>query len=257
MKLDGKRIIVTGGARGIGAAVVRAYALEGAQVASFDVLDESGKQVAEGADNKGPGTVRYYHCDVSRQSEVKDAFASALGNLGQLDVLANVAGIERSSPAEVITDKELDLIFKINFYGAVYTNQEAFKYMHERGGRIINFGSSAGLMPFVNGAHYSAAKGAVISWTRTVAHEWGKYGIGVNAVAPAIWTSMYDEHRAVMSHEQIKAHDAMMSALIPLGGQLGDADRDIAPVMIFLASEDSRFITGQIIPVDGGLLSTR
>lgn len=257
MKLADKRIIVTGGAQGIGASVVRAYAAAGAKIASLDILDEAGLQIAAEAGKKGPGTVKFYHCDVSKRAEVEASFAAAVRDLGRLDVLAHIAGIGRYAPAESITDEDLDQIIQVNVYGVVYTNQTAFKYMRDHGGRIINFGSVAGLVPFINGAHYSASKGAVFSWTRTVAHEWGKYGIAVNAMAPAIRTPGYELHRTRMTPEQLQAHDAEVAKLIPLGGRLGDPDRDFAPVMVFLAGEDARFITGQIIPVDGGRLSTR
>lgn len=257
MQLEGKRIIITGGAQGIGASVVRAYAAEGAQVASLDVLDELGEQVAADAGQKGPGAVHFYHCDISIRSEVENGFATAVRQLGGLDVLANIAGVERGAPAEAIDDPDLDLILNVNVKGTVYTNQAAFKYMQDLGGRIINFGSGAGLDPYPNGAHYSASKGAVHSWTRTAAHEWGKYGITVNAVLPVIWTPMYDEYRARMTPEELQAHDAEMAVRIPIGGRLGDPDRDLAPVMVFLASEGARFITGQIIPVDGGTSPAR
>ena len=104
------------------------------------------------------------------------------------------------------------------------------------------------------GAHYSAAKGAVMAWTRTVAQEWAPYGITVNAVLPAIWTPMYDSYRSHMSPEQLAMHDRGMQFAIPLGGRLGDADQDLGPVMVFLASEMSRFITGQAVAVDGGMV---
>ncbi len=257
MQLEGKRIIVTGGARGIGASVVRAYAAEGAQVASLDIRDELGKRVAEEAERKGPGSVYFYHCDISVRSQVEKVFEIAVRQIGGLDIMANIAGIELGAPAEMIEDSDLDQILNTNFKGTVYTNQAAFRYMRNSGGRIINYGSGAGLRPYPYGAHYSASKGAVHSWIRTVAHEWGKYGITVNAVLPAIWTPMYDEHRARMSPEELREHDAKMAGAVPIGGRLGDPDRDLAPVMLFLAGEGARFITGQVIPVDGGTASTR
>jgi NAD(P)-dependent dehydrogenase (short-subunit alcohol dehydrogenase family) len=214
-------------------------------------------QVAAEAAQKGPGPVNFYHCDVSNRRSVEDSFDLAVRDIGGLDVLAHAAAIARYSTAEAISDEDLDQIININVYGVVYTNQMAFRYMREHGGRIINFGSVSGLVPFINGAHYSASKGAVFSWTRTIAYEWGKYGIAANAMAPAIRTSGYEKHRARMNPEQLKEHDAELSKFFPLGGTLGDPDRDFAPVMVFMASEDSRFITGQIIPVDGGRLSTR
>ncbi|MCY1461631.1 3-oxoacyl-[acyl-carrier-protein] reductase FabG [compost metagenome] len=106
-------------------------------------------------------------------------------------------------------------------------------------------------------AHYAASKGAVLAWTRTLAQEWARHGITVNALAPMIWTPMYDVHRAKMSAEELAAHDQMLSRIIPLGGKLGNAEQDLAPVMVFLAGEGSRFITGQTLCVDGGTVPVR
>lgn len=257
MQLRGKRVIVTGGARGMGASVVRAFAKEGAAVASFDILDEMGQNVAAEATSSGPGNVTYYHCDISNRDEVSRTFEEVVGKLGGLDVLVSAAGVNRIIPPEDLTEKDLDFMFKINLYGTIFTNQEAFKYMSDQGGKIINFASVAGMNPYPAGSHYSASKGAIASWTRSVAHAWGKYGITVNSMAPAIWTPMYDERRSKMSMEELIVHDDMYAKTIPIGGKLGDPDHDFSPVMVFLASEDSRFITGQIIPVDGGQVSTR
>jgi NAD(P)-dependent dehydrogenase (short-subunit alcohol dehydrogenase family) len=104
------------------------------------------------------------------------------------------------------------------------------------------------------GAHYSASKGAVLAWSRTVAQEWARYNITVNAVAPGIWTLMYEAHRAVMTPEQLAAHDKVMAQAVLIGGKLGDPMRDLAPVITFLVSDGARFITGQTLPVDGGML---
>ena len=138
--------------------------------------------------------------------------------------------------------------------GTLYTNQAAFRHMQGHGGRIINFGSGAALRGQRGSAHYSASKAAVMAWTRTVAQEWASHGIRVNNVVPAIWTPMYDAHRARMSPQELAIHDMAMQHVIPLGGKLGDADADLAPVMVFLASDASRFITGQAIVVDGGMV---
>jgi len=250
MLLSDKKIIVTGGASGIAAATVRAYAREGARVAALDIQDEAGRRVAAEAGN----AVSYHHCEVSRREEVRDVFARAVAALGGLDVLAHVAGIERGTPAEDIPDEEWDLVFDVNLKGTLYTNQVAFRHMQARGGRIINFGSGAGIRGQRGSAHYSAAKAAVMGWTRTVAQEWARYNITVNSVVPAIWTPMYDAHRARMSPGELNIHDLAMQHVIPLGGRLGDPDRDIAPVMVFLASDAARFITGQAIAVDGGMI---
>jgi NAD(P)-dependent dehydrogenase (short-subunit alcohol dehydrogenase family) len=250
MQLEGRRIIVTGGASGIAAATVCAYAREGALVTSLDVNDEGGRRVAAEAGER----VTYHHCDVSRRAEVEEIFAHTVGAMGGLDVLAHVAGVERATPAESIGDAEWNLVFDVNVKGTLHTNQAAFRHMKERGGRIINFGSGAGIRGQRGSAHYSAAKGAVMAWTRTVAQEWARYGITVNSIVPAIWTPMYDGFRARMSEEERTIHDLAMQHVIPLGGRLGDPDRDIAPVMVFLAGDDARFITGQAIAVDGGMI---
>ncbi len=103
-------------------------------------------------------------------------------------------------------------------------------------------------------AHYSAAKAAVLGWTRTAAKEWGKYRITVNALAPAMWTPMYEKFRARLDADQLAAHDAFMAQQIPLGGRLGDPDTAMAPVLLFLVSDGANFITGQTLAVDGGLM---
>jgi NAD(P)-dependent dehydrogenase (short-subunit alcohol dehydrogenase family) len=94
----------------------------------------------------------------------------------------------------------------------------------------------------------------VLGWTRTVAKEWARYGITVNALAPGMWTPMYDAHRAKFSPQETAEHDRMMAMMIPLGGRLGDPDRDLAPFLVFMVSDGARFITGQTLAVDGGML---
>ncbi|MNL24443.1 3-oxoacyl-[acyl-carrier-protein] reductase FabG [compost metagenome] len=94
----------------------------------------------------------------------------------------------------------------------------------------------------------------MLAWTRTVAREWGPLGITVNAIAPAMWTPMYEATRASMSTEQLQQHDAYMTRQVPIGGQLGEPARDLAPVLVFLAGDGSRFVTGQTLMIDGGML---
>jgi NAD(P)-dependent dehydrogenase (short-subunit alcohol dehydrogenase family) len=106
-------------------------------------------------------------------------------------------------------------------------------------------------------AAYAAAKGAVVAWTRTIAQEWGRYGISANAIAPAIWTPMYEASRNELTPEQLVAHDAFKTRTIPLGGRLGDVEKDFVPVMAFLSSAGARFVSGQVIPIDGGMLMVR
>jgi NAD(P)-dependent dehydrogenase (short-subunit alcohol dehydrogenase family) len=188
---------------------------------------------------------------------VERVFSDVVAEMGGLDVLANVAGVEGHAPAATISDDEWDRVFDVNVKGTLYTNQAAYRAMRAGGGRIINVGSDAALGANRNGAHYSASKGAVMSWTRAVAAEWGRDGITVNTLVPAMWTSMYERYREAMSNEERGRHDAGMAAVIPLGGKLGDPERDLAPVMVFLASDGSRFITGQLISVNGGMVYVR
>jgi len=254
MQLQGRRIILTGGARGIGAAAVRAFVAEGARVAVCDVLDDEAAAVVDGANRAGSGEARYWHCDVVSRAETDRVFHAAVDWLSGLDAMVNIAGVERTAPAEEIDDAHWDLMFDVNARGTMNTNQAAFRHLKDRGGRIVNFGSGAGVRGMAGGAAYSAAKGAVLAWTRTVAQEWARYGVTVNALAPGIWTPMYDAHRARMSAEELAAHDAGMRQRVLIGGKLGDPDRDLAPVLVFLVGEGARFITGQTLPVDGGML---
>jgi NAD(P)-dependent dehydrogenase (short-subunit alcohol dehydrogenase family) len=193
-------------------------------------------------------------CDVAVRAEVDQAFDDVASAFGGLDVLAHVAGIERGTPAEAIPDGEWDLVFAVNVKGTLYTNQAAFRHLQAHGGRIINFGSGAAIRGQRGSAHYSASKAAVMAWTRTVAQEWARHGITANSVVPAIWTPMYDRHRERMSEGERTMHDLAMQHVIPLGGKLGDPDRDMAPVMVSLASDASHFMTGQAIVVDGGMV---
>jgi 3-oxoacyl-[acyl-carrier protein] reductase len=175
--------------------------------------------------------------------------------------LVHAAGRHRGAPAELADDEMLSELLTVNFLGTVYTNQAAFRHMsRQRRGVIINFGSEAGISGTrharVNAA-YGSTKAAVHTWTRHIAREWGPLGIRVNAVLPYVWTPMYDEFRAAMTAEALAEHDAENRRQIPLGGRFGDPDEDLAPVMVFLASDAAHFITGQLIPVDGGLIGLR
>lgn len=254
MMLKGKRIIVTGSASGIGAATVRAYAREGAAVALFDINDEAGQRHAAEAAALGPGPVIYRHCDVSDRKQVFSGFNAAIDELGGLDVLANIAGITDVKPAEEFSEDDIQRVIDVNVKGTMFTNQAAFPALRKDGGAIINIASLAGVEGAPGLASYAATKGAVLAWTRSVAREWGKHNIRVNAICPLIWTPLFDQHRATMTEEERNAWDAMTAQKIPLGGKYGNTDQDMAPVMVFLASDMSRFITAQTLPVDGGWL---
>lgn len=247
LSLVGKRVIVTGAARGIGASAVRALAAAGAQVCAFDL--------AKDVDFEGKAT--YAVCDVSDRAQTVAAFDAAAARMGGLDALVHSAGIQQYIPAESITDANWDLVMGVNARGTMITNQVAFAHMKAGGGRIINFASAAGALGLRGCAHYAASKGAVLAWTRTIAQEWAQYGIRANAIAPGMSTPMNDATRARLNPEQLAAYDEKMAQVIPLGGKLGDPDTDLSPVLVFLIGDGAHFITGQTLAVDGGLMMVR
>ncbi|MGW1026761.1 SDR family NAD(P)-dependent oxidoreductase [Streptomyces sp. NPDC002577] len=250
MQLEGKRIIVTGGAMGMGAATVRAYVREGAQVASFDIKDDEAAHVVEMANESGPGSAKFFHCDVSRRDSVDSVVDKAVEDLGGLDVFVDVAGAQRRKPAHQFTDDDIEFVIGANLRGTILTNQAAFRHLDkEKGGVILNFGSSAGMLGMPGIGVYSAAKGGVMAWTRSVAAEWGRYNIRVNCIEPAISTPMTDSGKA-------EGRGDLYAGVI-LGQKLGDPDTDFAPVMVFMAGDGAKFITGQTISVNGGIAMVR
>lgn len=251
-QLDGCRIIVTGGASGMGEGIVRAFPGLGARVVSLDINAETGVQITDAADAVG-----FVPVNVADQVSVNDAIARAVEMLGGLDVLVHAAGVAPGALAQDITLDSWERIMAINATGTFLTNQAVFPHLKQRGGSIINFASGAGVKGYPNKAAYAASKGAVVAWIRSIAVEWGQYGIRVNGIAPAIWTPMYDKTRSEMTAEKLALHDAVVAREVPIGGKLGDIQRDLVPVIAFLASNASQFMTGQILPVDGGKLMMR
>ena len=261
MDISGYKIIVTGGASGMGAATVRTYVAAGATVVSMDVSEEAGKQVvdaANAANAGGEGSASFAKVDISDKASVDLAFDAAVLKMGGLDAVAHPAAIQRAGDAESVSVEDWDLIFAVDVRGTMLVNQAAHRHMApQKHGSIINFGSVSGLRSEPVAPAYSAAKGAVHSWTRTAAGAWGKDGIRVNAILPAIATPMYDVAIGRLDEAGRTAHFWQNEQSIAMGQKYGDADRDLGPVMIFLASEASRFITGQLLPVDGGQTSVR
>lgn len=250
------RAIVTGATSGIGAAVVKLLAREGWHIAAMGRSERRGSQLS-GEFGDAAGSATFIRCDVSNRQDVTNGFAQAVGRLGGLDALVHAAGVEQACPAAEIDDALWDQMFDTNARGTMLTNQAAFAHLREGGGRIVNFVSSAGIVGLEGSAAYAASKGAAVAWTRTVAREWAKHRITVNCVAPAIWTPMYDKHRSQLSGEALELHRARMRQAIPLGGQHGDADLDLAPAIAFLLGDGARFITGQTIAIDGGMVMVR
>ena len=256
--LENKRIIVTGAARGMGEATVIAYVSAGAQVVAMDINDEAGTAVVTAANDQGPGQATYQHVDIADKGSVVAAFGEAADHLGGLDALAHPAAIQAGADPSRVSVDDWDQMFAVNVRGTMLTNQAAYHHMKTSGGgSIINFGSISGQRAEPGAAAYSAAKGAVHSWTRSSAAAWGRDKIRVNAILPAMATPMYLEAMALMTEAQSDASYWMNHQSISLGEKYGDPLTDLGPVMVFFASDASRFITGQLIPVDGGQTNTR
>ncbi|MBW0089864.1 SDR family oxidoreductase [Pseudonocardia sp. KRD-184] len=249
MQLIGKRIVVVGASRGIGAAVLRAFVREGARVVAMDVAAADDEQVTP---SSGPGEVHFVRCDVTDRESVTTAFATAGEELGGLDVLVHTPGVDLIAAAHEIDDELWDRTMNVNVRGTMLTNQAAYHAMRGTGGAIVNFGSDSGIHPSLRSAAYSTSKAAVHNWTRAVAMEWGPLGIRVNAVLPVVWTPLARERLAQMSDADRTEYLESVRRRIPLGGEPGDADLDIAPVVVFLASDSARYMTGQLVPVNGG-----
>ncbi|AKK25430.1 SDR family NAD(P)-dependent oxidoreductase [Mycobacterium sp. EPa45] len=242
--LTGRRAVVTGAATGLGAAAVRALAEAGAEVfATYHQTEPTDESHAT-----------WLQCDARDTDSVGAVIDAAVAAMGGLDVLVNAAGLWYQGIPGQITVADIDFAFDANVKTTILTNQAAYAVMRKSGGRIINFGSAEAVMGSPISAVYAAAKGAVQAWTRSAAKAWASDNVTVNALAPAMQTRGADRLREFLGPDAAPFIDQQIKASIPLGGALGDPDRDLGPVLVFLASKGSHFITGQLLPVDGGLI---
>jgi 3-oxoacyl-[acyl-carrier protein] reductase len=243
--LDGRRILVTGGETGIGAAAVQ-------------VLSDAGAAVVATYHRTTPpdrAGVTWVQCDVRNSSAVDDMVSGAAETLGGLDVLLHAAGLWQPGIPGQITGEDIDFLVDTNLKATIFTNQAAYAVMRkDGGGRIINFGSGEAVMGSPISAVYAATKGAVSAWTRSIAKAWAAEGVTAVALAPAVQTPGADRLREFLGPEMSELIDQQIKATIPLGGALGDPVEDLGPTLVFLSSEGSRFINGQLIAVDGGLV---
>jgi 3-oxoacyl-[acyl-carrier protein] reductase len=247
-KLTGKVAIVTGASKGIGAAVAKALAEAGAAVA---VNYSGGKEGAERTVSEiktSGGRAVAIQADVSKATDVKRLFEETKKAFGSVDVLVNNAGVFQFEPLEAISEKEFHREFDINVLGTILATQEALKYFPRNGGSVINLSSIASENPVPNSALYSATKGAIDTITMALAKELGPRNIRVNAVAPGLVDTEGNRKIGFVGSSDGDA----LAAATPLGARFGRPE-EIAPVVVFLASDDSAWLTGERITASGGL----
>jgi len=244
VRLDGRRIIVTGTATGIGEGAAAYFLAAGAKVAALDYKEQSLPDDAR---------LLKLRCDVTDRAQMTEVFDQAAEFLGGLDALCHPAGINGRGVAEELTPQDMRQMFEINVMGTYNTNQEAWRFMKDDGGSIINFTSFASIRGAKNEAHYSASKGAVAGWTRALAYDWAKYNIRVNAIAPMAWTPMMDVALAFLPEDQRQGAIDLANNSRPLPGGLRPGSA-IAPMLAFLCAQEADYITGQTFSVDGGMM---
>jgi len=243
-ELEGRIAVVTGGARGIGKAVCQTLAREGARVAVCDVDYKAAEEAA--TEMRGQGLFTFpVKLDVSCSKEVKRVFEDVINRYKKVDILINNAGICYYIPFEKISEEEWDRVLAVNLKGTFLCCQAVMQSMISQGwGKIVNISSvAAKIGGILAGAHYSASKAGVICLTKSLARRMAPHGINVNAICPGqIKTRMTD----VWSEEEKEKFVQQ----IPLG-HFGEP-QDIAEAVLFLVSERAKFITGEIIDVNGG-----
>jgi 2-dehydro-3-deoxy-D-gluconate 5-dehydrogenase len=256
ISLSEKKALVTGGAMGIGFAIAYRLAEAGATVGIMDIDEVKGRQAAQDSQDLldcGYPTF-FFPCDISQEDQVRNTFESASVKMKGLDILINNAGIFPSSPLMETTAKDIEKVLAINVMGLLYCAQEAGRRMIEqkRNGSIINLASIDSIHPsHKEFAVYDASKGAVLTLTKSLAKEFGTYGIRVNSIAPG---GIMTEGTMIQSRTSQNSRATLKEFLtrVPLG-RMGKPD-DIARVALFLASDLSGYMTGANLLVDGGYL---
>lgn len=250
--LANQRILITGAAMGLGAAFARAALQAGARVVLTDVLDERGAALAIELNSKFVGRAKYLHMNVSDNASVGAAMAEAVDWLGGLDGLINNAAITNSGgkPMEAISEDVWDKVMAVNAKGTWLTTVAAKPHLirasEERGlGRIVNVASDTAMWGAPNLMAYVASKGAIIAMTHSMARELGQSGITVNAIAPGLTVGESTEYVPQARYEHYKNGRAIKRE------QTAD---DITAIVMFLLSAESGYITGQVLPVNGGFV---
>jgi 3-oxoacyl-[acyl-carrier protein] reductase len=245
--LSGKVAVITGASKGIGAEIARAFGAEGASVVVNYASDEAGAQRAVKAVNDAGGKAIAVRADVSNTAEVKALFDETKRAFGPADILVNNAGVFKFLPIEAVTEDEYRRQFDTNVLGVLLATQQAVAHFGDRGGKIINVSSVVSQLAPPNSSIYSATKGALDTITRVLASELGPRNIRVNAINPGGVDTEGAKSAGIVGSDFEKA----MVAQTPLG-RFGKPN-DIAPLAVFLASDDAGWVTGELVRASGGM----
>ena len=246
-KLNGKVAVVTGASKGIGAAIAKQFAAEGAAVVVNYASSKTDADKVVDEIAKAGGKAVAVQGSVAKKADVEKLFSSAEKALGKIDILVNNAGVYEFVPLEEVTEQQFHRMFDTNVLGMLLATQEALKHFGADGGSIINVGSLASVLTPPTAVVYNATKGAVDAITRTLAKELGARKIRVNAIRPGMVIT--DGVISAGFHES--DFRTMLESQTPLG-RIGQTD-DIAPAAVFFASDDSKWITGETLIIAGGL----